>query len=72
MDWYLAAAWVFGGSFVGTLITRAFYRLTHAQGSLILDTSDPEKDVYTFNGFDREVLRKKRYLELRIVNKQIR
>jgi hypothetical protein len=56
----------------GSMITVLIYRFTHASARLIVDTSDPEKDVFKLDIFDLEVLRKKKYLEVRIVNRSLK
>lgn len=68
MDLYLAFALFTAGNIVGCILTQVVFRITHAYTTLKLDTSNPEKDVYTLDIYDLSVLKKKKYLNVRIIN----
>lgn len=54
------------GVFVGSIIYAIIQGVSMAHGTLRIDHSDPEKDVYRLEIGDLDKLNKKRYVELKI------
>lgn len=54
------------GVFVGSIIYAIIQSVSMAHGTLRIDHSDPEKDIYRLEIGDLDKLNKKRYVELKI------
>jgi len=54
------------GVLVGSIIYAIIQGVSMAHGTLRIDHSDPEKDVYRLEIGDLDKLNKKRYVELKI------
>lgn len=54
------------GVFVGSIVYAIIQGVSIAHGTLRIDHSDPEKDVYRLEIGDLDKLNKKRYVELKI------
>ena len=54
------------GAIIGAIGYSVCQRIFVAHGTLRIDHSDPEKDVYRFEIDDLEKLNKKAYVELKI------
>lgn len=54
------------GVLVGSIIYAIIQGVSMAHGTLRIDHSDPEKDVYRLEIGDLDKLNKKRYIELKI------
>lgn len=61
--WYL---WLFLGSAIGFFCTLLFILLTMATGSLRIDHSNPDKDLYRFEIGEIDDLNKKKCVILKI------
>ena len=57
-----------GGLFVGSLVTSIIYLVKQASGTLRIDHSNPEKDVYRIEIDDLDVLSKKKQVVLKVDN----
>lgn len=71
MSLYVALSFLIGlvtGAFVSVLIRRR----THAEARMIIDTSNPEKDVFKLDVFDLDALSKKKYLEVKIIHNSLK
>lgn len=69
MDLYLVIAWVCVGVILGVILSSICRRIIYARAKLIRDDSNPDKVSYTLDVFDFDVLEKKRYLEVKIVDR---
>ena len=56
------------GIFTGSLITSIIFFIKSSSGTLKIDHSDPQKDVYRFEIKDLDKLNKKKYVRLKIDN----
>ena len=56
------------GIFAGSLITSIIFFIKSSSGTLKIDHSNPQKDVYRFEIKDLDKLNKKKYVRLKIDN----
>ena len=56
------------GIFTGSLITSIIFFIKSSSGTLKIDHSNPQKDVYRFEIKDLDKLNKKKYVRLKIDN----
>lgn len=56
------------GIFAGSLITSIIFFIKSSSGTLKIDRSNPQKDVYRFEIKDLDRLNKKKYVRLKIDN----
>lgn len=56
------------GIFSGSLITSIIFVIKSSSGTLKIDHSNPQKDVYRFEIKDLDRLNKKKYVRLKIDN----
>ena len=56
------------GIFAGSLITSIIFFIKSSSGTLKIDHSNPQKDVYRFEIKDLDKLNKKKYVHLKIDN----
>lgn len=56
------------GIFSGSLITSIIFFIKSSSGTLKIDHSNPQKDVYRFEIKDLDRLNKKKYVRLKIDN----
>ena len=56
------------GIFAGSLITSIIFFIKSSSGTLKIDHSNPQKDVYRFEIKDLDRLNKKKYVRLKIDN----
>lgn len=57
-----------GGFAVGVIFTAIIYRISSSSGTLKIDHSNPEKDVYRFEIDDLDSLSKKKSILMKIDN----
>lgn len=61
--WYW---WFIGGFFLGLLIESVIIRIKKKDGTLRIDTTNPEKDIYRLEIDNLDVIPKKKQLVLRV------
>lgn len=65
----MVAVWLVLGAIVGGIVTHAIFYIRARAGTLKIDHSNPEKDVYRFDIDDIDALAKKRVIVLKVDNK---
>ena len=65
---YMEVIMLLIGIFAGSLITSIIFFIKSSSGTLKIDHSNPQKDVYRFEIKDLDRLNKKKYVHLKIDN----
>lgn len=63
--WYI---WFLIGLIIGAIVVSIFYRFRSSVGTLLIDHSNPEKDVYRLDVGDFDALSTKKRVLLKIDN----
>lgn len=65
---YMEVIMLLIGIFAGSFITSIIFFVKSSSGTLKIDHSNPQKDVYRFEIKDLDKLNKKKYVHLKIDN----